>query len=229
MRRSSVLILILFLFFTVVSSVAQQDYVSRYDAFAGYSFLSSPKLNLFERGFNGQFGVNVRRWVAIGGDFSVFTGHSTLFPDELDPAQQAKLAPIGPLLPPGFILAVPYDSTTYTFTAGPQLALRKFKWITLFAHPSIGGLHESVTAKPNNPILTQIVTQIIGPSQQTSDTVVFYGFGGGFDINASKHVALRLQSDFVHVNLFSGLLNGGRNSVRFSAGPTFRFGKNIAK
>ena len=158
-----------------------------------------------------------------------FTGHSTLFPTELDPSQQARLAPIIPLLPPGFVLAVPYDSTTYTFTGGPQFAYRHFKWVTFFGHPSIGGLHESVTAKPNNPILTQIVTTIIGPSMQKSDTVVFYGFGGGFDINATKHFAIRTQADFVHVNLFSGLLNGGRNSVRFSIGPTFRFGKNVVK
>lgn len=33
--------------------LAQQEYVGRYDAFAGFSYLASPKLNLVERGFNG--------------------------------------------------------------------------------------------------------------------------------------------------------------------------------
>ena len=41
MRRSSVFLLLLFLLFTVASSVAQQDFVSRYDAFVGYSYLNS--------------------------------------------------------------------------------------------------------------------------------------------------------------------------------------------
>lgn len=229
MRRSSVFVLLLFLFLPLLPAAAQQDYVSRYDAFTGYSFLNSPKVSLFQNGFNGQFGVNVRRWVAIGGDFSVFKGSSTLTTSELNSTQLAKLAPIIPLLPPGFVLAAPFDATTYTFTAGPQFSLRKYRMVTFFIHPSIGGLHESVTAKPNNPILSQIVVGLIGASMQKSDLEVFYGFGGGFDLNVSRHVAIRTQADFVHVNLFTDLLNGGQNNVRFSIGPTFRFGRNILK
>ena len=225
------------LLFLSASAPAQQDYVARYDAFGSYSFLDTPKLNLFERGFNGQFGVNVRRWLAIGGDFSVFTGHSTLYPHMLAPAKQqelgAKLQPLvlAGIIPPTYQVYSMYDATTYTFTAGPQLNYRHFKWVTLFIHPSIGGLHQAATAKPNlaDPIQVGIVKELLGPSMKKSELVLFAGIGGGIDLNVSKHVHLRMATDIVHTDLFSGLLNGGQNNVRFSVGPTFSFGRNVEK
>jgi hypothetical protein len=57
-----------------------------------------------------------------------------------------------------------------------------------------------------------------------NDTVPFYGVGGGADVNASKHVGLRFSVDFVHTALFSDLLDS-RNAVRFSVGPTFKWGE----
>ncbi len=206
----------------------QQDYVSRFDAFGGYSFLDAPKLNLLENGFNGEFGVNIKTWVALGGDFSVFTGTSSLLPSELNQVTQAKLAPFLPLLPPGYMLAVPFTATTTTYSAGPQFNIRKLQYVTFFVRPALGALHESVTANPKDPIQQQIVLALLGPSKTTSDTTVFYGFGGGMDFNFSQHWALRTAADFVHYNVFSNLLNGGRNAVRFSVGPAFRFGGNIA-
>ncbi len=52
----------------------QQDYVGKFDAFAGYSYLESPHINLAERGFHTQIGVNPRRWYSLGFDYSRFTG-----------------------------------------------------------------------------------------------------------------------------------------------------------
>ena len=225
MRR----LLVLFSFVVLIAgcALAQQDYVNRYDVFTGFSYLSSPHLNLFQRGFNGEAGVNVRRWLSLGGDFSVFTGHSSLNTADLDPSQLAKLAPLAPLLPPGVTLgslSVPFDATTYTFTAGPQFNYRGIKAITPFIRPAIGGIHEHVTAKPDNPI-TQALVPVLLPGSQKSDTTIFYGVGGGFDINATKHVGLRLAADFVHFKLFDGFLKDPRNAVRFSVGPTFRWGE----
>ena len=80
------------------AAFAQQEYVSRYDAFAGFSYLNSPTLNLAERGFNAEFGVNVTRWLALGADYSIFTGHSAIRPQDLTPALQLQLLPILPLL-----------------------------------------------------------------------------------------------------------------------------------
>ncbi|HLH06806.1 MAG TPA: outer membrane beta-barrel protein [Terriglobales bacterium] len=229
MRRWNVFAALLFLLVAALPAVSQQDFVSRYDGFIGYSHLYSPNLSLQQNGFHTQFGVNVRTWAALGLDFSYFKGSSTLHTTDLNSTQLAKLAPILPLLPPGFVLAAPFDATTFTFTGGPQFSYRRFKSVTLFIHPSIGGMHESVTAKPNNPILTQIVQGLIGPSMKKDDTEVFYGVGGGFDLNLSRHFAVRTQMDFVRVNLFSDILKSAQNNIRVSIGPTFRFGRNIVQ
>lgn len=229
MRRSKILFLLFLVSLTSLTCFAQQEYVSKFDAYAAYSFLTTPKLNLFQNGFDGEFGWNVRRWVALGGDFSVMTGSSTLTTAQLSNATMAKLAPYLPLLPPGFKLAAPYNSTTYTYSAGPQFNYRKFKAFTFFVRPALGAMHQSVSVNPGNPLVGQIVGGLIGPKMKTSDTVVFYGFGGGFDVNVSKHVGIRAASDFVHTNLFSNLLSPGENSVRFSIAPTWRFGGNVEK
>jgi hypothetical protein len=79
-------------------------------------------------------------------------------------AELSHVAPTVPLLPPGFVVASPYDATTYTFTGGPQFSLCRFRTVTFFIRPlRSGGMHESVTAKPTNPVLTQIVAGLIAP------------------------------------------------------------------
>lgn len=229
MRREFICGLSLFILLFTLTCFSQQEYVSRFDALGSYSFLSTPSLNLMQNGFNAEFGWNVRRWVALGGDFSVFSGSNTLIPSYLSPTVQTQLVPVLSQLPPGYTLAVPATATTYTYSAGPQFNLRKFKTVTFFAHPALGALHADITLKPGDPISTAIVTKLVGPGMKTSDTVVFYGFGGGMDFNVSKHVGIRTAADFVHYDMFSSLPNGGRNSVRFSVGPTFRFGPNVPK
>lgn len=220
MRRVIFFLAVLFL---TSGAFAQQDYVSRYDAFVGFSYLNSPQLNLAERGFNAEFGVNARRWLALGADYSYFTGHSTLFPQDLTTALQLQLAM---LVPPGVPIAVPFDSITYTFTAGPQFNYRRFKWVTLFARPAIGGLHERATLKPKTPLTTLLVAQL-APGGSRSDLQPFFGVGGGFDLNGSRHFGIRVTFDYVHVNLFDGFLKESRNSLRISVGPTIRFGGNV--
>jgi hypothetical protein len=205
-------------------ALSQQDYVGRYDAFTGFSYLDSPKLNLQQRGFNGELGVNVTRWLAIGGDYSVFNGHSSLVPGDLTTALQLQL---GSILPPGAVLSVPFEAVTQTFSAGPQVNIRKWKPVTLFVRPALGALHERVKLNPGDPLSAAIVNSLVGTTQRKSDTVVFYGFGGGVDLNATRYVAIRLGADFVHTFLFEGLLKESRNSVRLSVGPTFRWGRNV--
>lgn len=225
MKKSVVVLLLLLLLSGV--SIAQQEYVSRFDAFGGYSYFSSPKLNLVQRGFNGEFGVNVKRWVAVGVDFSIFDGHSSLLPTHLNPKVQAQLAPVLATLPAGTVIWVPYDAKTYTFSAGPQINIRHWKTVTPFVRPAFGLLHEKVKAKPNTPLTTMLVGNLIGSSGEKSDTVLFYGFSGGVDINISRHFAIRAAADFVHTHLFGHLLDGGRNNVRVSFGPAFRWGGNV--
>lgn len=235
MRRSTILLTV-FILLSALFCFSQQDYIARYSAYTAFSYLTTPSLNLTQRGFDTDFGVNVRPWITIGGDFSYNAGNTSLLPTALNASTQAKLAPFLPYLPPGFVLAVPYNSTTYTYEAGPQFNYRKDKKFTYFARPALGALHADFNAKPGRcqqpelqcqAILTQIVTGLVGPSLSKSDTVVFYGFGGGVTWEMTHNFGLRIAADYVHYNFFSDLLNGGRNSIRVTVGTKFNWGKNI--
>src|ERR1035438_9025796 len=68
----------------------QQSYVTRFDAFAGYGFLNSPDVNLFENGFAAQFGVRPLTWLTVGLDYTVAAGNLTLKPAQLLPALQTQ-------------------------------------------------------------------------------------------------------------------------------------------
>jgi hypothetical protein len=228
------------LMFTAISlfmtspTFGQQAYVSRYDAFAGYTFLDSPHVGLFENGFQFQVGVRPRTWFSLGFDYSISVGDLALTPNLLTSALQQQLgaqlqqlAAEG-LLPPGYMLSVPTHSRTQTFAAGPQLAYRHFAKVTLFVRPSIGAIREVATPHPADPIAAGIAMQLV-PSGQKTDWTGFYGVGGGVDLLFSKHVGVRVQADVVYDHLFSDLLKDGRVTARFSVGPCFNFGKNIVR
>jgi hypothetical protein len=229
MRRKGLFVVILFIVRASLSCLSQQTDVPEFAILGGYSYLSAPSLNLTQRGFDSELGVNVRSWLALGGDFSYNSGHSSLLPTQLSSSAQASLAPILPHLPPGFILAVPYNSATYTYEAGPQFNYRRLRKITFFVRPSLGAIHAKFTARPDNPLLEKIVAGLTGPTLGKSDTAVFYGVGGGIIWEVTPHFGIGVASDFVHYNFFSDLLDGGRNSVRITVGTKFGFGKNIIK
>jgi hypothetical protein len=84
------------------------------------------------------------------------------------------------------------------------------------------------TPKPTDAIATAIVQQL-APTGKKRDWQGFFGFGGGFDILLSKHFAIRTQGDLVWDHLFNDLLAQGRWTYRFSVGPAFNFGRNVAK
>jgi hypothetical protein len=230
MRR---LLLVFSLLLMSVCAFGQQDYVGRYDVYGGFGYLESPHINLAERGFHTQLGVNPNTWLSLGFDYSVFTGHTSLTPNLLTLQLQQQLGQVLATVPTPILQAVspitvPFDSTTHTFAGGPVLNYRHWKGVTLSVHPSIGAIKESVTLNPTNPV-TQGIVAVLAPGGKKDDTVVFYGFGGMVDLNASRHVGVRLTADFVHDHLFENLLKDGRNTVRFSIGPSFHFGKNVAK
>lgn len=228
-------VILLFIVFTSLTAFSQQDYVNRFDAYAGYGYFSTPSLSLNQNGFNGEFGWNVKPWVALGFDFSVFTGDNTITTGMLTPTLQqtlaaeiAQLQAVG-VLPPGYRLTMPTSSTTYTYSAGPQFNIRHFKPVTIFVRPALGSLHEVASLHPQDPFATQVAIVLAGPGMQKTDTVVFYGVGGGLDFNLSKHFGIRTAVDYVHYNMFTNVLGDSQNSIRFSVGPTFRFGGNILK
>jgi len=230
MRRLFVCVLALFLLATAPTCFSQQTNIPQFSTFEAFSYLSTPSLNLVQRGFDGDFGYNWKSWLTLGFDFSVQNGHTTLLPNHLNVATQAKLAPYLPLFQElGIPLAIPYNSTTYTYEAGPQFNYRHLKKVTLFARPALGAFHSTFDAKPNNPYIQQIVNGLLNGKTSTSDTVVFYGFGGGITWEITPNFGLRVATDLVRYNFFSNYLNGPRNSVRVVVGTKFSFGKNILK
>jgi outer membrane protein with beta-barrel domain len=237
MRPKKIVLVIVFTFIVLTSltSFSQQTYVNRFDVFGGYSYFSTPSLNLVQNGFNTEFGYNWKTWLALGFDFSVFNGDNAITPNMLTPALQTTLAQqiaflqsVGQL-PPGYQLRMPTSSTTYTYSAGPQINIRHFKPVTIFVRPALGSLHEVANLHPKDPFASQVALVLAGPSMQKSDTVTFYGVGGGLDFNITTHFGLRTAADYVHYSMFSNTLGSSQNTVRFSIGPTFRFGGNIVK
>jgi hypothetical protein len=212
----------------------QQEYVGRYDLFGGFTYLNSPHISLAEKGFHLQGGVRVVRWLSLGFDYSRSTGDLTLTPSLLVPALQtqidgqiAQLQGLGQL-PASYQLIVPAHSTTQTFAGGPQFSFRHWKYLTLFVRPDGGAIHE--VAVPNaaaGDLFAAGVVQQLAPSGNKIDTVIFYGFGGGADVNVTKHFGFRVQADFVHDHLFKDVLKDARNTVRFSIGPAVQFGGNV--
>ena len=226
MRRLLFCVLALFLVSTALPGFSQQTDVRQFVVFGAYTYLNTRSLNLVQRGFDGDLGYNYRSWLSFGFDFGYYTGHNTIFGNELSPLGQGLLKELG--APPGF--GVPFNINTQTYEAGPQLNYRHFKKVTFFARPALGALR--ATAKVKNQFLaetdglgTELCIVLNGCSK--NDLVPFYGFGGGMSWEITPHFGLRVTSDFAHYNFFSSLLNGGRNSVRVSIGPKFSFGKNI--
>ena len=217
-------------------AAGEQNYVSRYDLFAGYTFLDSPHVSLFENGFHFQGAVRPKTWYSLGVDYSISSGNLTLTPNLLTTSLQqtlggelAGLVQAG-VIPPTYTLVVPSSSLTQTITGGPQLAFRHYSKLTFFVRPSVGAIHETATPHPaaGDAVAAGIVAQL-SPGGKKTDWTAFYGFGGGVDFLFSKHVALRVQADLVYDHLFSDLLQDGRFTTRFSIGPCFNFGKNIRK
>jgi len=213
---------------------SQQKYVTRYEFSAGYTFLDSPHLGLFENGFNLQAAVRPRTWYAVGFDYTNTRGDTALTAGLLPIALRQNLAALlaqlaaQGLVPPNFVLAVPTHSFTQTFALGPVLTFRHFQQVTFSVRPSIGAVRETATPRPHDPV-TAAVVQFVVPSGKKTDWRAFYGLGGGVDFMLNRRFAIRLQSDVVYDHLFRDILKDGRWTVRFSAGPAFFFGPNIVR
>lgn len=80
MRLKTVFAVVLFAVLTSLTGFSQQTNIPMFSTFAGFAYLSTPSLNLTQRGFDGDFGYNMRPWLTLGGDFSVETGSTSLFP-----------------------------------------------------------------------------------------------------------------------------------------------------
>ncbi len=214
-------------------AAAQQTDVSRYSLYTGFDSMISPARSLTEYGFDVDFGVTVRPWLAIGGDFGalgnsiihgsgVINGSETVYAPTLNAASAANPTEI----PSASAVNVPFNSTTITFAAGPQFYLRKLSRVTFFARPGFGGIHESadLTFPAGLPQLLGALSLPV-PTAHQGDTTWFIGVGGGCDFNFSRRVGMRVSVDYINTHLFSNLLTDRQNYTRFTIGPIFHWGE----
>ena len=220
---------------STVISKAQQSYIGRYDAYVGYADINSPMLGLDEHnGFHAQAGINPRRWLSIGGDYSEGTGSQLLTTNLLTAALQAQINAAqaqfiaAGFLPANYHLAVPTDAATQTFAFGPQLAFRRLSRLTLFLRPSLGALRERAVPHPADAFQTVIIGQL-APAGFKLDWTGFYGAGGGGEFALNQHIGIRGQMDVVYNHPFNDILANGRWTFRYSVGPSFHFGRNMAQ
>jgi hypothetical protein len=210
----------------------QQSYVGRWDAYGGYTNIQQPGINLMEHGFNAQVAMRAKTWLTLGFDYSIANGRNSLEPGMLVPSlanslsqQLGYLQSIG-RVPANYNLAVPVNIRTQTFQVGPDIPFRHFESVTFFVRPNLGAIQAVATPRPQDAIATGIINQLT-PSGKKTDWTYFYGFGGGLEFNVNHHFALRFQADFAHDQMFNDILKEG-NTIRFSVGPAFQWGENIA-
>lgn len=234
MRTSFHVATALLALFVFPASHAQQNYITRYDAYAGFADIDSPALGLNEKGFHAQVGLNLHSWLSTGGDYSVASGSELLTADLLPAALQSQINAAqaayirAGLLPANYHLAVPTDATTQTFAFGPQLVSRHYFRFTLFLRPSLGALRERAVPHAADAFQKVIVAEL-APAGYKLDWTGFYGVGGGGELKVGKHLGLRAQMDFVYNHPFDDILANGRWTSRYSVGPSLHFGRNIAQ
>jgi len=206
--------------------------INRYTLYTGFDYTISPSRDLIERGFDLDFGVTVKPWLGLGGDFGTFghdiisgggiiNGSETIYATAVAAAHQQYPT----VIPPPSQINVPFTGTTYLFAVGPQFYIRKWRAVTFLARPGLGGIHESANLNfppPVVPLFTALA--ITPPSAHQTNTTWFVGLGGGFDINVSRRVGIRFTADWVNTHLFSNLLTDRQNYARFTVGPTWRWG-----
>ena len=110
------------------------------------------------------------------------------------------------------------QANLFTYTFGPQIKYRAGRFEP-FAEVLLGGAHSNFYA---NACSSQGICGSKSPSNNAFDITV----GGGVDIKATDHIAIRLvDADFV-LNRFGNNFTGGNNSqsnFRFQTGIQFRF------
>lgn len=114
--------------------------------------------------------------------------------------------------PPIAIFTLP-GQHIYDFLFGPVISHRTDKY-TVFGHGLLGVQHIGLSGN--------VAVPGIGAFTTASETDFAFALGGGLDVKASKHFAIRVgQFDYQFVNT-SG--SGHQNDYRFSTGVVFGFG-----
>jgi len=227
------LLLICSLMILVCLPAAAQDDVriNRYTVYTGFDYMTAPGLSLTQRGFDTDFGITMKPWLGLGVDFSaagngIISGGGTINGTSTTYAPTLIADGQIPGVPPPNAVNVSFKSTTYTIAAGPQIYIRKLKRVTFLIRPGLGAIHASVDLNlppPLAPLFTALKLPV--PSAHQSDTTYFVGLGGGFDVNVSRRLGLRVTADWINAHLYSDILTNRQNYFRFTIGPTWKWGQ----
>jgi outer membrane protein OmpA-like peptidoglycan-associated protein/opacity protein-like surface antigen len=191
-----------------------KHYSPKVEWFLGYSFWRAMPTSVSNRmgylhGGSTSVAYNLNRYIGLVGDFGAY--------------DNSRLTLFGP----NGSRTVDSDGMAYTYMLGPRFSYRRFERFTPFAQALFGGASASsvtISGCTGTPSCTPL----------GSDNTFATMLGTGFDIQVSRHVALRLfQGDFLltHFNNPSstgGPERGWQKNARFSAGIVFRSGGNSA-
>ncbi len=203
--------------FLPVISVAQEP--PKAEIFAGYSRFLTPN-GFFENkfsgtltsivdranlnGWNASIVGNANRWLGVEGDFGGYYGRVT--------SQSTTFHFTG-----GGVTSSTTSDTAkvrfHSFLFGPRISYRMYKKdrsneiVVLFAHALAGGIRETIVGAQIPP--------------GSSETSFGMALGGGLDVKASRHVAIRVfQADYVRSRFGFRV----ENNLRLSFGAVFQFG-----
>jgi hypothetical protein len=220
--------------FVCLPAAAQEDVrINRYTVYTGFDYMTAPGLSLTQRGFDTDFGVTVKPWLGLGVDFSaagnnIISGGGTINGTSTTyaPALIAARSVYGNLIPTPNAINVSFNSTTYTMAVGSQFYIRKMKKVTFLIRPGLGAIHAGVdlSLDPRLGGLFQSLHLPV-PASHQSDTTYFVGLGGGFDVNMSRRMGLRVTADWINTHLYSDILTNRQNFWRFTIGPTWKWGQ----
>ncbi len=113
------------------------------------------------------------------------------------------------------------NNTMFTYLFGPRFSARGEKF-TLFGNALFGGAHINGSANAN--LVSSGTTTVVHIEESNNSFAMVVG--GGIDINAGKHFAIRpAQFDYLLTRFNPGSQSETQNCMRYSAMIVFKFGK----
>ena len=178
-----------------IASTAFAQDSPKVDIFAGYSYASAEVSNI-SKGWNGAVAVNFTNWFGVVGDVS---GH---YHSENTAGIEGE--------------TVATKIHVYTYTLGPQLTMHIGR-VAPFVHLLAGIAHTSLSVSEHAGNVN------FSMSENSNGFAAIAG--GGFDIEATRSLAIRLiQADYNYIQFDAyGVKGLHSNAVRISSGVVIRF------
>jgi outer membrane protein OmpA-like peptidoglycan-associated protein/opacity protein-like surface antigen len=182
------------------------------EVFVGYSYLravpapSDGNRLVWLNGGSTSLALNFNRHLGLVGDFGGFDNSQYYLTGANPPS------------------TVNSSGSVYTYLFGPRLSFRNHSRITPFAQVLFGGIHASQVTLSSGCMGA-------GCTPLPTENSFAMTAGGGLDINAHRHFAIRIiQAEYL-MTQFENHATGNsasQNDMRLSSGIVFRFGGNSA-